>query len=309
MNKGVARGLQDIKGAIEVTRIVGPHQAEARITKWSIQEPMVAGDPIYTPLWRSGMTERFAIVGLIDLDNDGVSDRDVLNDLVQSAHGEITDWVDDQGQRHPANGNITVATKFLVIAKIPDFSTAKPNEVEAFKRIVDLKQKMVGEAMENGVRVISMEDFLNYMGYDAGRRIYRPGKSEKWNLRSGMEGTAARPDRNQRQESQGTTSGLFSGNRGQNARVGRYAHAGQSITRLERAARPAIGQPRRSAQIMPDQPVAATARSVRLGRSMLFGVNSAQAKRPANNARPSANPMKTKNVASSGTISTAAIAP
>jgi hypothetical protein len=218
VNKGVARGLQDIKGAIEVTRIVGPHQAEARITKWNIQEPMVAGDPIYTPLWRSGMTEKFALVGLIDLDNDGVSDRDVLNDLVQSAHGEITDWVDDQGQRHPATGNITVATKFLVIARIPDFSTAKPNEIEAYKRIADIKQKMVGEALENGVRVISMEDFLNYMGYDAGRRIYRPGKSDKWNLRSGMEGTAARPDRNQRPESQGTTSGLFNGKPGQKMR-------------------------------------------------------------------------------------------
>ena len=72
--------------------------------------------------------------------------------------------------------------------------------------------------MENGVRVVSMEDFLNYMGYDAGRRIYRPGKSDKWNLRSGMEGTAARPDRNQRPESQGTTTGLFNGKPGQKMR-------------------------------------------------------------------------------------------
>jgi uncharacterized protein YoaH (UPF0181 family) len=218
INKGVARGLQDIKGSIEVTRIVGPHQSEARITKSKIDEPIVAGDPIYTPLWRSGMTERFALVGLIDLDNDGVSDRDVLNDLVASAHGEITDWVDDQGVRHPSNGAITVATKFLVIGKIPDFATGKPNEIEAFKKIGDLKQKMVAEAIENGVRVVSMEDFLNYMGYDAGRRIYRPGKSDKWNLHSGMEGTAARPDRNKRPESQGTTSGLFNGNRGQKMR-------------------------------------------------------------------------------------------
>jgi hypothetical protein len=213
INKGVARGLQDIKGAIEVTRIVGPHQSEARITKSKIEEPMVAGDPIYTPLWRAGMQEKFALVGLVDLDNDGVGDRDVLNDLVASSHGEITDWVDDQGQRHPANGNISVATKFLVIGRIPDFSAAKPNEIEAFKRIADWKSKMVAEALENGVRVVSMEDFLNYMGYDAGRRIYRPGKSDKWNLRSGMEGTAARPDRAKRPDSPGTTSGAFKENK------------------------------------------------------------------------------------------------
>ena len=44
---------------------------------------------------------------------------------------------------------------------------------------------MVAEALENGVRVVSMEDFLNYIGYDPGRRIWRPGITETWNLRSG----------------------------------------------------------------------------------------------------------------------------
>ena len=104
INKGVARGSQDIKGAIEVTRIVGPHQAEARITRSKIDDPIVTGDPIYTPLWRAGVKEKFAFVGLIDLDNDGVSDRDVLHDLVNAANGEIVDEVDDQGRAASAGG-------------------------------------------------------------------------------------------------------------------------------------------------------------------------------------------------------------
>ena len=57
-----------------------------------------------------------------------------------------------------------------------------------------------------------MEDFLNYIGYDPGRRIWRPGITEKWNLRSGGEGNVARPGPvGVRQESGGTTSGVFSG--------------------------------------------------------------------------------------------------
>jgi hypothetical protein len=211
INKGVARGSQDIKGAIEVTRITGPHQAEAKITRLKIDDPILAGDPIYTPLWRAGVKEKFAFVGLIDLDNDGVSDRDVLHDLVNASNGEIVDEVDDQGQRHPPAGNITVATKFLVIGKIPDYTESKPNEREGHKKIADWKTKMVTEALENGVRVVSMEDFLNYIGYDPGRRIWRPGITEKWNLRSGAQGTAARPDTVARPESGGTTSGIFSG--------------------------------------------------------------------------------------------------
>ena len=134
INKGVARGVQDIKGSIEVTRVggdLGPHQAEARITRSKITEPMVPGDPIYTPLWRPGLKEKFAFVGLVDLDNDGVSDRDVLHELVDASNGQIVDEVDDKGERHPPAGGMGVSTKFLVIGKIPDVGESKPNEVEA----------------------------------------------------------------------------------------------------------------------------------------------------------------------------------
>jgi hypothetical protein len=215
VNKGVARGVEDIKGSIEVIRVggdLGPHQAEARITRSKITEPMVPGDPIYTPLWRPGLQEKFAFVGLVDLDNDGVGDRDVLHELVDASNGKIVDEVDDKGDRHPAGGNMGVSTKFLVIGKIPDLSTVKPNEADAAKKIAEWKSKMVLEAQENGVRVVSMEDFLNYIGYDAGRRVWRPGVTEKWNLRSGGEGNVARPGpTGGRQESGGTVSGAFNG--------------------------------------------------------------------------------------------------
>ncbi len=141
---------------------------------------------------RPGVREKFAEVGIVDLDNTGVGDRDVLHNLVEAANGEIADEVDDHGVRHPPGGSITVATKFLVIGKIPDYSRSKPNEVEFHKKIAALKTKMVNEATENGVRVVSMEDFLRYIGYDAGRRLGRPGATTKWNLRSGAEGTVAR---------------------------------------------------------------------------------------------------------------------
>jgi hypothetical protein len=215
INKGVARGVQDIKGSIEVTRVggdLGPHQAEARITRSKITEPMVPGDPIYTPLWRPGLKEKFAFVGLVDLDNDGVSDRDVLHELVDASNGQIVDEVDDKGERHPPAGGMGVSTKFLVIGRIPDIGESKPNDVEAAKKIAEWKTKMVTEAQESGVRVVSMEDFLNYIGYDAGRRVWRPGVTEKWNLRSGAQGNVARPGpTGGRQESGGTVSGSING--------------------------------------------------------------------------------------------------
>jgi conjugal transfer/entry exclusion protein len=48
-NHGVGRGAEDIKGKIEVTRILGSHISEARILDEDLFRPMVANDLIYTP--------------------------------------------------------------------------------------------------------------------------------------------------------------------------------------------------------------------------------------------------------------------
>ncbi|HEV8069636.1 MAG TPA: hypothetical protein VGP76_17990 [Planctomycetaceae bacterium] len=208
VNEGVARGLRDIKGAIEVTAVM-PDMAEARITRDRISDPIVKGDEIYTPLWSPGRKEKFAFVGLIDLDNDGINDRDVLHDLVAASGGEIVDEVDDKGVRHPTAGNINVGTKFLVVGKIPDAYEAKPEDKEGYQRIGEAHKNMVKEAQEHGVRVVTLEDFLNYVGYEPGRRIWRPGITQTWNLRQGASGNVARPDTKGRPESMGRTSRAF----------------------------------------------------------------------------------------------------
>ena len=209
VNDGVARGLRDIKGAIEVTNVMAD-MAEARITRQHISDPIVKNDEIYTPLWAPGRKEKFAFVGLIDLDNDGIPDREVLHDLVAASGGEIIDEVDDKGVRHPEAGNINVGTKFLVVGKIPDMTEVKPEEKDAAQRIGELHKKMAKqEAPEHGVRVVALSDFLNYIGYEPGRRIWRPGVTQAWNLHQGMHGNVARPDNADRPESMGRTSRAF----------------------------------------------------------------------------------------------------
>jgi hypothetical protein len=208
VNDGVARGLQDIKGAIEVTKVMDD-MAEARITRERISDPIVKNDVVYTPLWAPGRKEKFAFVGVIDLDNDGINDREVLHDLVAASGGEIVDEVDDKGVRHPAAGSINVGTKFLVVGKIPDAYEAKPDEKEGAQRVGEAHKKMVQEAQEHGVRVVTLEDFLNYIGYEPGRRIWRPGVTQGWNLHQGMQGNVARPDTSKRPESMGRTSRAF----------------------------------------------------------------------------------------------------
>ena len=113
-NQGVGRGAEDTKGKIEVTRLLGPHMAEAKITDEDIYRPIVPQDLIYTPIWSPGLTERISVIGTIDLDNDGRSDRDQFHQMLAMAGCVIDNEVDDNGDRIPEEGKITVQTLSLI---------------------------------------------------------------------------------------------------------------------------------------------------------------------------------------------------
>jgi beta-lactamase regulating signal transducer with metallopeptidase domain len=125
-----------------------------------------------------GRNEKLAFVGLIDLDDDGVSDRDVLHGIVMDSNAVIVDEVDDKGQRTPPQGRIDVDTKFLVVGKIPKVTGSKPHERKAHEQIALWHKTMMEEAREHGVRIISLHDFLSHIGYEPSRRISPPGKSQ-----------------------------------------------------------------------------------------------------------------------------------
>lgn len=180
-HQGVGRDSNDIKGAVEVTRVVGPHLSQARIVEQDDLRPIAAGDPVYSPLWSPGRVEQFSIVGLVDIDGDGISDRATLHDLIQAAGAKVDNEVDDEGNRKGAG--IDVHTKFLVVGEIPEV-TAETTEEERdiYARIRDEYKQLVDEARFQGVRRISLNDFLNYIGYKPHRRLFRPGENYRLSM-------------------------------------------------------------------------------------------------------------------------------
>ena len=121
-HSGVTRGTADIKGKIEVTRLLEPHLAECKIVGDNIHKPFALGDPIHTPLWSPGVKERFSFVGWIDLDGDGKHelDRKQLHSIIKAAGAEIGGEVDDEGNF--SGTDIDVKTKYLVVGEIPKSS-------------------------------------------------------------------------------------------------------------------------------------------------------------------------------------------
>ena len=194
---------EDIIGSVEVVRVDGQHMAEARILWDDPSRPISPGDPIYTPLWSAGRTEKFAFVGMVDIDNDGsyVGDRERLHELLQANGAEISSEVNNVGER--LGGPITEQTRFLVLGAIPDpLSEADMERRDQIKNMMNNRDQMIKEADINGVRKISLNNFLDYMGYVPQQRRWVPGENPTWTLKAGTRATGTR-------ESTGKTSALF----------------------------------------------------------------------------------------------------
>jgi hypothetical protein len=161
-------GKSQKKGSLEVTRILGDHMAEARITADDPRNPILPGDNIYTPLWHRGRKVHFALTGIVDLDGDGTSDMQQAQDLVALNGGVVDAFVNDQGQ---VEGEMTIETRYLVLGDNPD----QPSQ--AAER--DAYQKMGAQAANLGVEPIQLNDFINQMGYQSLDRTVRMGQGAR----------------------------------------------------------------------------------------------------------------------------------
>lgn len=197
----------DIKGAIEVTRIVGPHLAEARVLKNDLYDPIRAGDPIYTPLWSPGVEESFSFAIYLDGTKFSGLDQDLLFRMVKSAGATISNYMDKNG--NIVGKGITEKDKFLVITDVPDpRGTADPKQRKIREAMAATHLKLQQQARRAGVRIVRLADFLNYIGYKPDRRLWRPGDQSKRMLKAGAHSTSVNETVGRRASS-GQTSGIF----------------------------------------------------------------------------------------------------
>jgi hypothetical protein len=142
------------KASIEVTRIRGDHLAEARILDDSLTDPILVGDRIYTPIWNVGEKRHFALAGIIDLDNDGLSDLARMHALIRTNGGVVDAQMDAAGNRR---GEMTMNTTYLVLGEAPGVNA--PAEWRADY------SKITRQAEKLGVATISLQRFLDLMGW------------------------------------------------------------------------------------------------------------------------------------------------
>jgi hypothetical protein len=147
----VGRGRR--KGAIEVTEILGERLAAARIIEDDIRSPLLPGDKIYTPAWHPGRQEHLAICGMLDIDGNGIEDRETLLTILRLA-GAVLDGQQKLDGKGTIEGGITPQTRYLVTGEPP----ANANDRDAYV-------KLIGEARKAAVRDIPLKKFLDEVGF------------------------------------------------------------------------------------------------------------------------------------------------
>jgi hypothetical protein len=152
------------KGSIEVTKILGDHMAEAHVTSDDPRNPILTGDQIFSQVWHRGRQLHFALSGIIDLDGDGHNDMKMARDLIELNGGVVDAYLADDGK---VQGEITVNTRYLVLGGFPQ--EARQAAMQAGW------EKMSTDAKTNGVEVITLDKFLNQIGYAPDDRLVRLG--------------------------------------------------------------------------------------------------------------------------------------
>jgi len=143
-----------IKGRIEVTRIKEDHLSDARILDDELTDPILRGDKIYSPAWQKGHRLHFALAGLVDIGGDGTSDRSKLKSIIARNNGVVDAELLDDGR---VAGKMTLETQYLIKGDSPTDESS-----EAFRTGFT---SMMDQTSRLGVQVISLEGFLQRIGY------------------------------------------------------------------------------------------------------------------------------------------------
>ena len=147
---GVMRNEKEIKARIQVTKVLDQHLSEARITEDELQDPILPGDQIHSPAWQAGTRIHFALAGFFDVNGDGKSDRETIRNMIASVGGIIDAEVHDDGSK---TGKITARTRYVIKSDYEKLGGAKGYH------------DLMNEIQFHDVEQISLESFLNYVGW------------------------------------------------------------------------------------------------------------------------------------------------
>lgn len=147
------------KARLIVTSVTGPHSAQAKATDLNYRNPILTGDKVYSPAWRSGRTVGFALVGSMDYDNNFQDDTEMIKNLIKASNGRV-DAVMDSKMAQPV-GKITTGTAYIVLGT--DTGGEGENLTPDQKAKIQKYSAFIKEAKSLGATQMSLDNLMGYL--------------------------------------------------------------------------------------------------------------------------------------------------
>ncbi len=222
-NSGVGRSQsdKDLKGKIEIVGLIGDHVAEASIVEQDLDDPLANGDPIYSPIFFPGQKLEIAVVGGLEFDGNPGSDREEFQRIIAGAGAEIVLQVSDEAKLIDRNGTevssadigqlITSKTRFLLVGDLGDENTEDTTQKAINTRIREHHKAMKTAAENNGVYLLNLSSFLDYIGYSRKRLVWTPTSKFPGVLANGAKSLGVNTTLGSRQSSAAISGAYSSG--------------------------------------------------------------------------------------------------
>jgi hypothetical protein len=102
------------KAKIEVIAVINENLSRCKVLDDRKRKIILRGDTIYSPAWQPGSIVSFALVGKMDIDGDGVDDRDTVRALIEQNGGKVAYELLPTGN---SVGKLSIDTQWLVIGE------------------------------------------------------------------------------------------------------------------------------------------------------------------------------------------------
>ncbi len=177
------------KATITVTDLVGQDMARARVNPGSYRydKPLVTGDLIYSPAWRPGRPVGFALVGMMDLNDDGRDDSEQVRELIRMAGGQIDAEMDSTGSLNDRLPGMSPNTSFLVTGTDLDVDASNADLKAEQAQKASAYARFMSEARSKGLRTINLDKLLGYLKTEGASRTIPLGnriRSEDFPIRA-----------------------------------------------------------------------------------------------------------------------------
>ncbi len=166
------------KGTLEVVRIIGPHQAQCRLTSTAKREdrerdPIIKGDYLFNPVWDPHQKRRVVLAGLADLNEDRSDATREFREMLKRQNVELGGYIDtsdDKGPPKLGGDGVNKKTDYVILGdSLEDVNHPRAKDKEfkdAFDAIVkDQREKGRSQA----VPVVTLRRYLQMVGYVAPR--------------------------------------------------------------------------------------------------------------------------------------------